>query len=63
MMNSEYIDSWSQALAKHAFPTNIQNAIDNYGTLVDHIWYYAGDRSHDVSNIRLIISYQSTRLS
>lgn len=48
-MNIEYLDSWHQALALHASPVNIPEALDNLGRLVDHIWYYAGDRSHDVS--------------
>ncbi|XP_047468725.1 ubiquinone biosynthesis protein COQ9, mitochondrial-like isoform X2 [Penaeus chinensis] len=46
-MNIEYLDTWHQALALHASPTNMPEALDNLGRLVDHIWYYAGDRSHD----------------
>ncbi|XP_042868289.1 ubiquinone biosynthesis protein COQ9, mitochondrial-like [Penaeus japonicus] len=46
-MNIEYLDTWHQALALHASPTNMPDALNNLGRLVDHIWYYAGDRSHD----------------
>ena len=48
-MNLQYIESWPKAMALHAAPTNATNALHNIGTLVDHIWYYAGDRSNDVS--------------
>ncbi|KAK7070680.1 Ubiquinone biosynthesis protein coq9, mitochondrial [Halocaridina rubra] len=46
-MNIEYIDSWHRALALHASPLNVQNSLHNLGTLVDHVWYYAGDRTTD----------------
>ncbi|KAG7163142.1 Ubiquinone biosynthesis protein COQ9-like [Homarus americanus] len=46
-MNIEYIDSWHKALALHASPRNTTTALHNLGTLVDHIWYHAGDRSTD----------------
>ncbi|XP_071518869.1 ubiquinone biosynthesis protein COQ9, mitochondrial-like isoform X3 [Panulirus ornatus] len=46
-MNIEYIDSWHRALALHASPSNAPEALRNIGTLVDHIWYHAGDRSYD----------------
>merc|ERR1712212_127411 len=46
-MNIEYLDSWHLALALHASPTNALTALHNLGTLVDHIWYHAGDRSYD----------------
>ena len=49
-MNIEYIDQWHKALALHASPFNTLNALNNLTTLVDHIWYYAGDRSTDVRN-------------
>lgn len=48
-MNIEFIDSWHRALALHASPRNAPEALHNIGTLVDHIWYHAGDRSYDVS--------------
>lgn len=48
-MNVEYITSWHKALALHASPWNTLQALDNTGSLVDIIWYHAGDRSHDVS--------------
>jgi len=46
-MNIEYLDTWPTALALHANPTNAPKALNNVGTLLDHIWYYAGDRSTD----------------
>jgi len=46
-MNVEYLDSWAHALALHANPTNAPKALHNVGTMLDHIWYYAGDRSTD----------------
>ncbi|KAK3879403.1 hypothetical protein Pcinc_016023 [Petrolisthes cinctipes] len=46
-MNTEYITSWHKALALHASPLNTPQALDNIGSLVDAIWYHAGDRSHD----------------
>ncbi|CAL4082671.1 unnamed protein product, partial [Meganyctiphanes norvegica] len=46
-MNLEYLDSWAYALALHANPTNAPNALRNVGTMLDHMWYYAGDRSTD----------------
>ncbi|XP_069940025.1 ubiquinone biosynthesis protein COQ9, mitochondrial isoform X3 [Cherax quadricarinatus] len=46
-MNIEFIDSWAEALALHASPRNAAMALRNIGTLVDHIWYHAGDRSYD----------------
>ncbi|XP_076065590.1 ubiquinone biosynthesis protein COQ9, mitochondrial-like isoform X2 [Oratosquilla oratoria] len=46
-MNIDYLDHWPQAMALHAAPSNINEGLLNVGTLVDHIWYYAGDRSHD----------------
>jgi len=46
-MNIEYMDSWAHALALHANPTNAPKALHNIGTMLDHIWYHAGDRSTD----------------
>lgn len=48
-MNTEYHASWHWALALHASPSNMATALHNIGTLVDAIWYHAGDRSYDVS--------------
>ncbi|XP_063882834.1 ubiquinone biosynthesis protein COQ9, mitochondrial-like isoform X2 [Scylla paramamosain] len=46
-MNIEYHDSWHWALALHASPSNMPKALHNIGTLMDTIWYHAGDRSYD----------------
>ena len=51
-MNIEYITTWPKAMALNALPTNAPQALDTTGTLIDHIWYYAGDRSHDVSKFK-----------
>ncbi|KAK4295091.1 hypothetical protein Pmani_032324 [Petrolisthes manimaculis] len=46
-MNIEYMTCWHKALALHASPLNTIQALDNMGSLVDIIWYHAGDRCHD----------------
>ena len=44
-----YIDTWPQAMAIQALPQNAVESWTNLANLVDEIWYYAGDRSVDVS--------------
>ncbi|XP_070686878.1 ubiquinone biosynthesis protein COQ9, mitochondrial isoform X2 [Pempheris klunzingeri] len=48
-MHIPYIDSWPQAMSILLLPHNIPNSLKHLSTLVDDIWYYAGDRSTDVS--------------
>ncbi|RXG50743.1 Ubiquinone biosynthesis protein COQ9, mitochondrial [Armadillidium vulgare] len=65
-MNIEYIDTWAKALALHASPNNWSTAFDNVTTIIDTIWYYAGDRSVDSTwyarRGSLLLIYKSTEL-
>ena len=44
-----YADTWPQAMALTAIPSNTLEHFSNLSQLMDDIWYYAGDRSADVS--------------
>ncbi|XP_021174638.2 ubiquinone biosynthesis protein COQ9, mitochondrial isoform X1 [Fundulus heteroclitus] len=44
-----YIETWPQALSILLLPHNIPDSLKHLSTMVDDIWYYAGDRSTDVS--------------
>lgn len=44
-----YLDSWPQAMSILLLPHNIPDALKHLSTLVDDIWYYAGDRSTDMN--------------
>ncbi|XP_056137724.1 ubiquinone biosynthesis protein COQ9, mitochondrial isoform X2 [Lampris incognitus] len=44
-----YIETWPQAMSILLLPHNISDSLKHLSTLVDDIWYYAGDRSTDVS--------------
>lgn len=48
-MTRPYIKRWPEALAVMAHPTNTVMSFTQLGKLVDDIWYYAGDKSPDVS--------------
>jgi ubiquinone biosynthesis protein COQ9 len=48
-MITPYLDTWPQAMAIMALPQNSITSLKNLAQLVDEIWYYAGDRSVDVS--------------
>lgn len=48
-MNKPYIQKWPEALAIMACPSNIAMSLKHLGDIADDIWYYAGDRSPDVS--------------
>lgn len=50
--------SVSQAMSLLLLPNNIPDSLKHLSTLVDDIWYYAGDRSTDVSG-----SYHSRSLT
>lgn len=56
-----YLDTWPQAMAIMALPNNSVTALKNLAQLVDEIWYYAGDRSVDVS-VYFLILYHFLRL-
>ncbi|XP_055796363.1 ubiquinone biosynthesis protein COQ9, mitochondrial isoform X2 [Salvelinus fontinalis] len=47
-MLTPYINNWPQALSILFLPHNIPNSLKHLSTLVDDIWYYAGDRSTDL---------------
>lgn len=40
---------YPQAMSLLLLPHNIPDSLKHLSTLVDDIWYYAGDRSTDVS--------------
>ncbi|KAB7499832.1 Ubiquinone biosynthesis protein COQ9, mitochondrial [Armadillidium nasatum] len=65
-MNIEYIDTWAKALALHASPNNWSTAFDNVTTIIDTIWYYAGDKICRLLGIArrgsLLLIYKSTEL-
>lgn len=44
-----FIETWPQAMAIQAMPQNAPESLRNLSQLVDDIWFYAGDRSVDVS--------------
>ncbi|XP_072519309.1 ubiquinone biosynthesis protein COQ9, mitochondrial [Salminus brasiliensis] len=44
-----YIDTWPQAMSVLLLPHNIPDSLKHLSTLVDDIWYYAGDRSTDLN--------------
>ncbi|XP_049340341.1 ubiquinone biosynthesis protein COQ9, mitochondrial isoform X3 [Astyanax mexicanus] len=44
-----YIDTWPQAMSILLLPHNIPESLKHLSTLVDDIWYYAGDRSTDLN--------------
>ncbi|XP_075225152.1 ubiquinone biosynthesis protein COQ9, mitochondrial-like isoform X2 [Lycorma delicatula] len=46
-MIEPYLSNWPQALAIMTLPPNVPTSLANLLTLVDDIWYYAGDRSVD----------------
>ncbi|XP_033898613.1 ubiquinone biosynthesis protein COQ9, mitochondrial-like [Acipenser ruthenus] len=44
-----YIEIWPQAMSILLLPHNIPESLKHLSTLVDDIWYYAGDRSTDLN--------------
>ncbi|KAJ8248836.1 hypothetical protein GJAV_G00228260 [Gymnothorax javanicus] len=44
-----YVDSWPQAMSILLLPHNIPYSLKHLSTLIDDIWYYAGDRSTDMN--------------
>ena len=47
-MLGPYLSRWPEALGLLALPHNAPTSLANFGTLLDDIWYHAGDRSSDV---------------
>lgn len=48
-MLKPYAHRWPEAVAILAYPSNAPTALHHLSTIVDDIWYFAGDRSSDVS--------------
>ncbi|KAI9301755.1 COQ9-domain-containing protein [Cunninghamella echinulata] len=48
-MLKPYAHRWPEAVAILASPTNVPIGFHHLSTIVDDIWYYAGDRSADMS--------------
>ncbi|KAG5273443.1 hypothetical protein AALO_G00151360 [Alosa alosa] len=48
-MHIPYIDTWPQAMSILILPHNIPHSLKHLSTLIDDIWYYAGDRSTDMN--------------
>ncbi|XP_035013267.1 ubiquinone biosynthesis protein COQ9, mitochondrial isoform X2 [Hippoglossus stenolepis] len=48
-MHIPYIETWPQAMSILLLPHNIPDSLKHLSTLVDDIWYYAGDRSTDMN--------------
>ncbi|XP_039504037.1 ubiquinone biosynthesis protein COQ9, mitochondrial [Pimephales promelas] len=44
-----YIDTWPQAMSILLLPHNSPDSLKHLSTMVDDIWYYAGDRSTDMN--------------
>ncbi|KAJ8398677.1 hypothetical protein AAFF_G00422050 [Aldrovandia affinis] len=44
-----YIETWPQAMSILLLPHNIPDSLKHLSTLIDDIWYYAGDRSTDLN--------------
>ncbi|XP_063333706.1 ubiquinone biosynthesis protein COQ9, mitochondrial [Pelmatolapia mariae] len=44
-----YIETWPQAMSLLLLPHNIPDSLKHLSTLMDDIWYYAGDRSTDMN--------------
>uniref|UniRef100_A0A3B4TE28 Ubiquinone biosynthesis protein n=1 Tax=Seriola dumerili TaxID=41447 RepID=A0A3B4TE28_SERDU len=44
-----YIETWPQAMSILLLPHNIPDSLKHLSSLVDDIWYYAGDRSTDMN--------------
>ncbi|XP_061533424.1 ubiquinone biosynthesis protein COQ9, mitochondrial [Phycodurus eques] len=48
-MQIPYIETWPQAMSILLLPHNIPKSLKHLSTLVDDIWYHAGDRSIDMN--------------
>uniref|UniRef100_A0A3B3QC26 Ubiquinone biosynthesis protein n=1 Tax=Paramormyrops kingsleyae TaxID=1676925 RepID=A0A3B3QC26_9TELE len=65
-MLAPYMDSWPQALSTLLLPHNVPSSLKCLSTLVDDLWYYAGDRSTDMRwysrRLALTAVYSTTEL-
>lgn len=61
-----YMNKWPQAMAIKAMPQNAVDSLKNLSTLVDDIWFYAGDKSTDFNwytkRASLAAVYKSTEV-
>lgn len=61
-----YVDTWPQAMSLLLLPHNIPDSLKHLSSMVDDIWYYAGDRSTDLNwytcRAALIGIYNTTEL-
>ncbi|KAK7891203.1 hypothetical protein WMY93_023166 [Mugilogobius chulae] len=48
-MHAPYIETWPQAMSLLLLPQNIPESLKLLSSLVDDIWYYAGDLSTDMN--------------
>ncbi|CAL1592409.1 unnamed protein product [Knipowitschia caucasica] len=48
-MYTPYIESWPQAMSLLLLPQNMPEGLKLLSSLVDDMWYYAGDRSTDMN--------------
>uniref|UniRef100_A0A8C6KVW2 Ubiquinone biosynthesis protein n=2 Tax=Nothobranchius furzeri TaxID=105023 RepID=A0A8C6KVW2_NOTFU len=48
-MYMPYIETWPQAMSVLLLPHSIPDSLKHLSTMVDNIWYYAGDRSTDMN--------------
>ena len=60
------MNKWPQAMAIKAMPQNAVDSLKNLSTLVDDIWFYAGDKSTDFNwytkRVSLAGVYKSTEV-
>ncbi|CAL8293094.1 unnamed protein product [Boreogadus saida] len=48
-MHIPYIETWPQAMSLLLLPHNIPDSLKHLSSLIDDIWYHAGDRSTDMN--------------
>mmetsp|Transcript_13775 Transcript_13775/g.23017 ORF Transcript_13775/g.23017 Transcript_13775/m.23017 type:complete len:105 (+) Transcript_13775:359-673(+) len=65
-MNVPYLSVWPQAIALQALPQNVPTSLKNLASLMDEVWYHAGDASFDmnwyIKRVGLGFVYGSTEL-
>ncbi|XP_054862333.1 ubiquinone biosynthesis protein COQ9, mitochondrial isoform X2 [Amphiprion ocellaris] len=58
-----YIETWPQAMSILLLPHNIPDSLKHLSSMVDDIWYYAGDRSTDVSGSSLNVRPTTSQMN
>lgn len=57
-----YLNKWPQAMYLGLSPNNVSNTLQHIHNISDEIWYIAGDRSVDVSYLKLyLINFLMTK--